>query len=305
MVKHINYEKMKLIDLAPFERASNFSLSGVHDISILIKTLERETHLIQLLTSIKKYGFQGPVLIADDSKVPYGNSIKDKFPDLRIHYLELPYDTGTAEGRNEMLKLVQTPYFLLCDDDFVFDKRTRIPLMLKLLNDFNLDILGGVFRQHNRKTRLGKSLLKLNNFLNGFEWTIPSYQIYEYHAGLSVEKDRISLFPITYEDPVTICDLIHNFFLARTDKVKAFEGWNPILKGGEHQNFFIRAKLAGLKVGTTRKCGVIHDQWTANSEAYKALRNRGNEYQMMALEEFGVDRLDNYREVLGGTFGIR
>ncbi|MCS5489023.1 glycosyltransferase family 2 protein [Algoriphagus limi] len=304
MAKQINDEKMKLIDLAPFERVSNYSLLGVHDISILIKTLEREAHLIQLLSSIQKYGFQGPILIADDSKEPYGKSVKAKFPDLQIHYLELPYDTGTAEGRNKMLKLVQTPYFLLCDDDFVFDKRTRIPLMIKLLNDFNLDILGGVFRQHNRKTRLGKYLLQFNKFLNRFDLTLPSYQFYEYHAGLSVEKGRIALFPVAYMNPVTICDLTHNFFLARTEKVKAFEGWNPLLKGGEHQNFFIRAKLAGLKVGTTRKCGVIHDQWTPNSETYIALRNRGNEYQMIALEEFGVDRLDNYREVLGGTFGL-
>ncbi len=304
MAKQNSVQKMRLIDLAPFERVSNFTLSGVHDVSILIKTLEREAHLIQLLLSIQKYGFQGPILIADDSKVPYGNSIKDKFPKLRIHYLEIPYDTGTAEGRNEMLKLVQTPYFLLCDEDFVFDKRTLIPLMIKLLNEFNLDILGGVFRQHNRKTRLGKYLLLLNQFLNRYNWALPSYQIYEYHAGLRIKKDRILLFPIFYQNPVTICDLTHNFFLARTDRVQAFGGWNPILKGGEHQNFFIRAKLAGLKVGTTRKCGVIHDQWTPNSEAYKALRNRGNEYQMMALEEFGVDRLDNYREVLGGTFGL-
>ncbi|TFV97261.1 glycosyltransferase [Algoriphagus kandeliae] len=295
---------MRIVDLAPFEKASNFQLSSIKDVSILIKTLEREAHLIQLLLSIQKYGFQGPILIADDSKVPYGKSVIAKFPNLQIHYLELPYDTGTAEGRNEMLKLVETPYFLLCDDDFVFDKRTRVPLMLRLLNYYNLDILGGVFRQHNKKTRIGNYLLKLNNFLNQFNWSLPSYQIYEYHAGLKIEEKKISLFSVPYQDPITVCDLTHNFFLARTEKVKAFGGWNPLLKGGEHQNFFIRAKLAGLKVGTTRKCGVIHDQWTPNSELYKALRKRGNEYQMIALEEFGVKRLDNYKEVLGGTFGL-
>jgi hypothetical protein len=103
---------------------------------------------------------------------------------------------------------------------------------------------------------------------------------------------------------VTICDLTHNFFLAKTEKVKAFGGWNPILKGGEHQNFFIRAKLAGLKVGTTRQCGVIHDQWTSNSEEYISLRNRGNDYQELALKEFGFNTIENYRDVLGGKFGI-
>ncbi|WP_268035818.1 glycosyltransferase family 2 protein [Algoriphagus sp. PAP.12] len=274
------------------------------DLTILIKTLEREAHLIQLLHSIKNYEFSGQIIIADDSLIPYGERILSKFANLNITYLDLPYDTGTAEGRNRMLELVQTPYFLLCDDDFVIDRRTRIPLMKKLLNGNELDILGGVFLQHNRKTRIGQYLLRLNKYLNFYNWVLPSFQSFEYHAGFYIEKDKISLLPIEYRDPVTLCDLTHNFFLARTEKVKSFGGWNPILKGGEHQNFFIRAKLAGLNVGTTRKCGVIHDQWTPNSEAYQALRKRGNEYQMLALEEFGVSKLENYGEVLGGKFGI-
>lgn len=295
---------MKFINLAPFEAPENYKLDQEKDLTILIKTLEREAHLIQLLHSIKKYGFTGKIIIADDSHIPYGDRIRSKFPDLSITYLELPYDTGTAEGRNRMLELVQTPYFLLCDDDFIFDRRARIPLMKKLLNAYNLDILGGVFLQHNRKTRIGQFLLRLNKYLNRYKWVLPSFQSFEYHAGLFIEKDKISLFPVEYHNPVTPCDLTHNFFLASTEKVKSFGGWNPVLKGGEHQNFFIRAKLAGLKVGTTRKCGVIHDQWTPNSEAYQVLRKRGNEYQTLALEEFGVKKLENYKEVLGGTFGL-
>ncbi|MFC4873599.1 glycosyltransferase family 2 protein [Negadavirga shengliensis] len=294
----------RIINIAPFEPLKNYDLSGIKDISILIKTLERETHLSQLLDSINRYGFRGPVIIADDSKIPYKSSILEKYMDLNITYLELPYDTGTAEGRNRMLELVNTPFFLLCDDDFVFDNRTRIPVMRDFLVGNELDILGGVFRQHNRKTRLGKWLLSINRRLGDKGYVLPSFQIYEYHAGLEVHPDRISLTSIPYSDPFTRCDLIHNFFLARTEKVKSFGAWNPILKGGEHQNFFIRAKLAGLKVATTRRCGVIHDQWTPNSLAYQQLRDRGNEYQMLALKEFGVDRLENYREVLGGSFGI-
>jgi glycosyltransferase involved in cell wall biosynthesis len=296
--------KMNIVNLAPFEPKPNWDMSGCSNVSILIKTLERKLHLVQLLRSIQQLGFCGPIIISDDSLHPYGEEIKRHFPELDLTYLVLPYDSGTAEGRNQMIEKVNTPYFLLCDDDFVFDYRTRIPIMLNLLKEYNLDILGGVFRQHNRKTRLGNYLLKFNRFLNRYNWVLPSVQIYEYHAGFKIERNRISLFSIPYQDPVTLCDLTHNFFLAKTDKVKAFGAWNPILKGGEHQNFFIRAKLAGLKVGTTRKCGVIHDQWTPNSEEYIALRNRGNEYQMLALEEFGIKKLENYKEVLGGTFGL-
>ena len=92
--------------------------------------------------------------------------------------------------------------------------------------------------------------------------------------------------------------------MTKTSPVREFGGWNPILKGGEYQIFFIRAKVAGLKVGTTRKGEVIHDQWTPNSSVYKELRDRGNKYQMLALQEFGVSKLDNYNSIFRGNFGI-
>jgi len=294
----------KVADLAPFEPRRNYCLRDIDQVTILIKTLERKDHLINLLLSIAKYQFRGPIIIADDSKSPYGNEILQIFPSLNIDYISLPYDTGTAEGRNRMLNATKTKYFLLCDDDFIFDKRTRIPLMFELLKKNNLDILGGVFRQFNRKTRLGNYFIHLNKYLNKHGWIIPSRQLLEYYAAFDVNTNKIVLKKVEYINPVTPCDLTHNFFLAKTAAIKKFGGWNPILKGGEHQNFFIRAKLAKLKIGTTRLCGVIHDQWTENSVEYKALRNRGSEFQMMALQEFGINKLDNYREVLGENFGI-
>jgi GT2 family glycosyltransferase len=294
----------RYINLAPFEPKQNYLLNSLSDVSILIKTLERKEHLINLLDSIQKYQFAGPILIGDDSKKPYNDEIQAKFPKLDIIYLSMPYDTGTALGRNLMLEKVKTSFFVLCDDDFVFDRRTRLPLMKILLQENQLDILGGVFRQHNRKTRKGIYSIRLNEFLTKLGWVLPAAQFYEYQANFEIETNGISLKKVIYNEPFIRADLIHNFFIARTEEIKDIGGWNPILKGGEHQNFFIRAKKAGLKVGTTRKCGVIHDQWTPNSIQYQNLRNRGNEYQMLALEEFGVTRLDNYGEVLGGKFGV-
>jgi len=143
----------KIINLIPFENKSNFLLSHLNDVSILIKTLERKKQLIHLLHSIKYYGFKGPIIIADDSKVPYKEEILSLFPQLNIKYIILPYDTGTAEGRNAMLRETKTPFFVLCDDDFIFEPRTRIPCMRHLMIEHNLDILGGVFIQYNMKSR--------------------------------------------------------------------------------------------------------------------------------------------------------
>lgn len=293
----------KIINVAPLEPRVNYDLSKLKDVSILIKTLERKEHLINQIYSIRKYGFKGAIIIADDSKQPYRQAVLDLFPDMNITYLEMPYDSGTAEGRNFMLEHTRTPYFVLCDDDFIFEPRTRIPIMRQMLIENNLDILGGVFLQYNLKSRKGKYLNRLAEFFLKFNTVLPSVQMYEYFGNFEVDGEIIRLNKVKYHDPFTVCDLTHNFFIARTERVKSFGGWNPILKGGEHQNFFIRAKRKGLKVATTRKCGVIHDRWTKNSEEYVALRARGNDYQNIALAEFGLKRMENYSSVLGGKFG--
>jgi GT2 family glycosyltransferase len=278
-------------------------LNTLTDVSILIKTLERPQQLINQLYSIRKYKFHGPIIIADDSKEPYREQILQLFPDLDITYINLPFDTGTAEGRNIMLKQTKTPLFVLCDDDFIFEPRTRLPLMQKMLVDNNLDLLGGVFRQYNLKSRKERLKFNLSNWFLKFNILIPSTSIFEYSANFDLEGKVCKMKKMNYQDPFTKCDMTHNFFIARTEKVTAFGGWNPLLKGGEHQNFFIRAKLNGLKVATTRMCGVVHDRWSPAPELFKELRERGASYQKIALGEFGIEKVENCKEVMKEKFG--
>ena len=293
----------RVVNRVPFEKKENYFLNRLDDTSILIKTLERPEQLINLLHSIQKYGFKGPVIIGDDSKETYKDRILVIFPKLNITYIELPFDAGTAEGRNRMLDYTHTTFFVLCDDDFIFEPRTRIPVMRKMLIENDLDILAGVFIQYNMKSKLGRIKFKILKYFLKFNLLIPADQIYEYYAGLELNGNVCKLLKVKYEDPFTRCDLTHNFFIAKTDKVKAFGGWNSILKGGEHQNFFIRAKLNGLKVATTRQCGVIHDRWSPAPELFKQLRERGKEYQRIALDEFGIEKMENFRAVMGESFG--
>jgi glycosyltransferase involved in cell wall biosynthesis len=293
----------KIVNLIPFENKQNYFLDSLNDVSILIKTLERPQQLINQLHSIQKYKFKGPILIADDSKVPYGDKIISLFPDLNITYIDLPFDTGTAEGRNIMLEKTNTPFFVLCDDDFIFEPRTRLPLMRKMLIENNLDLLGGVFRQYNLKSRKERLKFKISNWLLKFNILIPSTGIYEYSANFEIDSKVCRMQRMTYQDPFTRCDMTHNFFIARTDKVRAFGGWNPILKGGEHQNFFIRAKLNDLKIATTRQCGVVHDRWSPMPEFYNELRERGTEFQRLALKEFNIETVEGLDKVFGERFG--
>jgi len=293
----------KIINLVPFEKKENYLLNKLHDVSILIKTLERPQQLINQLHSIQKYKFQGPIIIADDSKLPYKSEILALFPQLNITYINLPFDTGTAEGRNVMLEHTTTEFFVLCDDDFIFEPRTRIPVMRKLLVENNLDLLGGVFRQYNLKSRKDRLKFNISKWFLKLNILIPATNIFEYHASFDVNGHICNMKKVSYKDPFTLCDMTHNFFIARTEKVKSFGGWNPILKGGEHQNFFIRAKNKGLKVATTRICGVVHDRWSPAPALFKELRDRGAYYQKLALEEFGITQMDNFKKVMNEKFG--
>jgi GT2 family glycosyltransferase len=293
----------KILNWVPFEKKENYYLDTLTDVSILIKTLERPQQLINQLHSIRKYKFNGPIIIADDSRQSYKEQILQLFPDLNITYVNLPFDTGTAEGRNVMLQYTKTPFFVLCDDDFIFEPRTRIPLMRKLLTENNLDLLGGVFRQYNLKSRKEKLKFTISNWFLKFNILVPSTGIFEYSANFELEGKSCIMKKMQYQDPFTLCDMTHNFFMARTEKVTAFGGWNPLLKGGEHQNFFIRAKLNGLKVATTRQCGVVHDRWSPAPELFKELRERGATYQKIALDEFGIEKVENFKEVMKEKFG--
>ena len=294
----------KILNWVPFEKNENYYLNRLTDVSILIKTLERPQQLINQLYSIRKYKFNGPIIIADDSREPYREQVLQHFPDLNITYINLPFDTGTAEGRNIMLQQTKTPLFVLCDDDFIFEPRTRLPLMRKMLVDNKLDLLGGVFIQYNLKSRKERLKFDLSRWFLKFNILIPSTSIFEYSANFDLEGNICRMKKMNYQDPFTLCDMTHNFFIARTDKVTAFGGWNPLLKGGEHQNFFIRAKLNGLKVATTRLCGVVHDRWSPAPELFKELRDRGATYQKIALAEFGIEKVENFKEVMREKFGV-
>ena len=294
----------KILNCVPFEKKENYYLDTLSDVTILIKTLERPQQLINQLYSIRKYKFNGPIIIADDSRQPYKEQILQLFPNLNITYVNLPFDTGTAEGRNVMLQYTKTPLFVLCDDDFIFEPRTRLPVMRKMLLENNLDLLGGVFRQYNLKSRKEKLKFDISNwFFLKLNILIPSTGIFEYSANFELEGKSCVMKKMKYQDPFTICDMTHNFFIARTEKVTSFGGWNPLLKGGEHQNFFIRAKLNKLKIATTRLCGVVHDRWSPAPELFKELRERGATYQKIALDEFGIEKVENFKEVMKEKFG--
>lgn len=69
-------------------------------------------------------------------------------------------------------------------------------------------------------------------------------------------------------------DIVTNFFIAKTDRIKSINGWQPKeVKLGEHTIFFIRCKQNNINVAFTLCFGVKHHPYM--SLDYYKYRNRG------------------------------
>lgn len=222
-----------------------------NSVSVIIKTFNRKKSLEKLLCSLQNLRYPGPVLLADDSAIPYAGQMSARFPLLDLHAFTMPFDSGLSAGRNLLLRKANTPYILLCDDDFVFDNRFDIKSVLRDLKSHQLDIAGGALC--NYITPSGPYGLagifakpwKAIRYLTGSPVTSR-------YAGHFSEKDGECRLLISNQEPVNAvyrCDVVNNFFLASKESLLQIGGWDENFKVGEHEDFFYRAKLSGLRVG--------------------------------------------------------
>ena len=229
-------------------------------LTAIIKTFERPGWLDRMIRSIRRYYPDLPILVADDSFEPV--------PRDDVGYLRLPPDVGISAGRNALLARVETPYFLLLDDDFEFTRRTRIERLLRVVRETSLPLAGGhVVRCKRRIVRVRRP-------------TPP------YYGMIEREGDILAIRPGCRRDEgeYLVCDLVSNFFVARTDVVRAMGGWDEELKLNEHGPFFVELHGRGHEVAFCPDVEVLH--WAARPRGYA--RYRGRDYLPLAARKMGV-----------------
>jgi hypothetical protein len=80
--------------------------------------------------------------------------------------------------------------------------------------------------------------------------------------------------------------------------------WDPELKLGEHEDFFLRAKEAGFRVLSCDYVEVVHmqDKWWVPSETndtvYAERRRRVYEFMKRSLQKHGLQRLNSFGIVI-------
>lgn len=275
------------------------------DITLIIKTFERQDTLARLLASIRETDFGGPVLVADDSNTPYRDSIMRDYGDLIDEYLCLPFNVGLSAGRNALLSRVETPYFVLNDDDFVYGPHTDLAWMRQQLARTDLELLGGVFYEPKTVDWAGLYKSTLTETARAVYDTTRTcleiargdrYRATQFRGSIHVSDDTVRLVhDHSAAHPFVRCDYTQNFFMADTDAVRSkVGGWADELKLQEHWEFFYRAKRGGLRVAHSDEVGVIHIR--DRTALYNEYREQQLKYRRRGLQ------LHGFREIRLGDW---
>lgn len=223
-------------------------------VTLIVKTFERPRCISRLIYSIKIMYPNLRVIVADDSR---------KFNTIAgIEYLRMSYDSGVSAGRNLALSKVDTPYVVTLDDDFVFNHQTKLERWLDILEKTNLDLIGGNVDGH------------------------PNY-----HASLHIINDALVFKPkpVRHEDGFALWNIVLQFWMGRTDKIKEIGGWDDEFKTVDHIIFFARS-IGKIKIGHCSDVGIGHMP-IQDPEYYKHRNGRMQKYLCLLMDRLDVKKV--------------
>jgi hypothetical protein len=231
-------------------------------LTAIVHTCDRPGSVDRLIKSVGWACPQLRVLVADDSSKPQ--------PVAGADAVKTPVGAGVSACRNTLLSRVRTPYFLLLEDGMELNRRSSVERLLELVSSNQLDIAAGDVIRCQRRFGLFTS-----------RKPDPAHGTFEFDA----DTMKVTTGCRPGIAGTNSCDVTHNFFVARTDKVRAIGGWDAQLQVDERIEFFFRACRFGLKVGVCPQS--IAWRWAEKSAARKPARD----FTSLAVAKMGVSRL--------------
>ncbi|XP_049739663.1 beta-1,4 N-acetylgalactosaminyltransferase 1 isoform X4 [Elephas maximus indicus] len=241
-------------------QGAQYNISAL--VTIATKTFLRYDRLRTLIASIRRFYPTVTVVIADDSEKP------ERVSGPHVEHYLMPFGKGWFAGRNLAVSQVTTKYVLWVDDDFVFTARTRLEKLVDVLERTPLDLVGGAVREISGFATTYRQLLSVEPGAPG--------------SGNCLRQRRGFHQELVGFPSCVVTDGVVNFFLARTDKVRAV-GFDPRLNRVAHLEFFLDG-LGSLQVGSCSDVIVDHASkvklpWVsrdARAETYARYRYPGS-----------------------------
>ncbi|XP_054848928.1 beta-1,4 N-acetylgalactosaminyltransferase 2 isoform X2 [Eublepharis macularius] len=212
----------KLFDPGPDNNLQNL-------VTVTTKTFLRYHKLHILIKSLRKFYPDLKLIVADDSEHP------EKIEEANVEHYIMPFGKGWFAGRNLAISQVTTKYYLWVDDDFLFTENTKIEKLVKVLENTNLDMVGGSVSGNDFKFKIfyeegedGSCL----HIRSGFYHSLEGFPNCVVTAGVT------------------------NFFLARTEESRRV-AFDPKLQRVAHSEFFMDG-LGNLLVGSCSDVSIEH-----------------------------------------------
>ena len=229
-------------------------------LTAIVHTNGRQQSVTRLINSVAWLYPQVKVLVADDSRQP--QSMAGAEP------VKMPVDSGVSACRNALLARLRTPYFLLLEDNVELNRGSQVEKLLAAVAGGHCDIAAGDMMRCRRRFGL-----------------FTKREADPAHGTMEVTPEAVKVTAGSRPGfgGVQGCDVAHNFFVARTDKVRAMGGWDPQLLVDERLEFFVRARRFGVKVGVCPEAVA----WRWPDGAAKS----GRDFSALAVAKMGVSRL--------------
>ena len=227
----------------------------------IIVTFLRDAYLKECVSSLSKTYPNIDIMVSDNGlvnndKLKYYKGLNKK----GVKTFFLPFDTGITYGRNFLVKRVKTPYVLIGDDDFSYDKDTNLEAMISLLDSKkDIDIVCGRVREKGDVKNYQGNIDRHDD--DSFHYSEMTLDNYRKSKGVKYKK----------------VDIGFNFALMRTKIFKKILWDTNIKVAYEHSDFFIEATNKDLKTVFTPDAIVVHKPEHVSqyqSSDYKTYRYR-------------------------------
>ena len=220
-------------------------------VTVVIKTARRPHLVLRLAQSLRDMkGYDLPIIAYDDGVGPHSDEMMSKIAAVsNLKYIiGDEKDIGIALGRTRAVEMVETKYFLLCDDDLIFEVITDIELFAEILDTTDASVAGGKFH----RTKLFGGYFHFTSLDNENKPT--DLRILNFYQGAcSRINETIVGFPSCFR-----CEITPNIFMAKTADVLKVGCWSEELKISEHKDLFLRLKAAGKKVVSCPKVKIFN-----------------------------------------------
>jgi len=247
-----------------------------NDVTAAVKTFLRDRSLHHCVQTLRAQYPDMPIIVADD-----GHCTDEKEERLLAagvsKYLRLPWNVGLSAGRNALVDACETPYILMCEDDFSFTPNSHVERLRQLMDI--ADIAAGlVFNVRHWACHNG-----------GMGWDpfggkfVNAYGRV-FRAGFTGDVKEYE--GIHYEE----ADFVLNFFVARLASLRNIRWDEELQLAFEHLDFFLRAKAAGIKSVRSSDVMTLHKEIDdSHNPEYQKFRNDYEKYREPFKKKWGFD----------------